>query len=483
MQSFDDRLPAEMDPQNEELIDLLRQVHGVPAGAEPEPEQQALALARVRQRLLATLAASSPNSALRLVEIDEAPEAPSLLAQKSAVPVGRHGWPRRFALIAASLVVALLVGSMLAIFRLATLGPSAATRGPSAIYVWSGGWIRMFNAQDGALLWKDQVSVPGPLPGGAIPLGTRADVPASNGIIYVIVQQQLLALKASDGRVLWSEDIDGVPGAPTVVEDSTVYLLLWKDGTKGSLEAFDALSGRRLWHYDGPLIGGRFAVVNQVVYGGLSLSDNRANFDLFALDAANGSQQWRVHIDDPSLVSTSGSITVADGKVYFPANVKVGTQGFSRVYAYTSEHGGFLWRSPDLPDVSDVTLASQKTIYVAYNGLYALNAQNGKLLWGDPEVGIGSVALTDGEIFGMEADKSGDYIVEVNAHNGKVIARHLMEGTGGADAGSFAQVLYVMSAFISERTSYMVLDRGSTLSAFDNQTGARLWSAKLITGR
>lgn len=482
MQSFDDRLPAEMDPQNEELIDLLRQVHDVPAGAEPEPEQQALALANVRQRLLATLAASSLNSALRLVEINEAPEAPSLLAQKSAVPVGRHGWPRRFALIAASLVVALLVGSMLAIFRLATLGPSAATSGPSAIYVWSGGWIRMFNAQDGALLWKDQVSVSGNGPGGAIPLGTRADVPASNGIIYVIVQQQLLALKASDGRVLWSEDIDGVPGAPTVVEDSTVYLLLWKDGTKGSLEAFDALSGRRLWHYDGPLIGGRFAVVNQVVYGGLSLSNTSANFDLFALNAANGSQLWRVHIDDPSLVSTLGRITVAGGKVYFPANVKVGTGFKSRVYAYSSEHGKFLWRSPDLLGVSDVAVASQKAIYTV-NGLYALNAQNGKLLWGNPEVGIGSsVALADGEIFGMEADKSGDYIVEVNANNGNVIARHLIEGTGGADAGSFAQETYVMGALISERTSYMVLDLGSTLSAFDNQTGARLWSAKLIKG-
>ena len=491
MQSFDDRLPAEMDPQNEELIDLLRQVHDVPAGAEPEPEQQALALASVRQRLLATqleefstLAASSLNSALRLVEINEAPEAPSLLAQKNAVPVGRHGWPRRFALIAASLVMALLVGSMLAIFRLATLGPSAATSGPSAIYVWSGGWIRMFNAQDGALLWKDQVSVSGNGPGGAIPVGTRADVPASNGIIYVIVQQQLLALKASDGRVLWSEDIDGVPGAPTVVEDSTVYLLLWKDGTKGSLEAFDALSGRRLWHYDGPLIGGRFAVVNQVVYGGLSLSNTSANFDLFALNAANGSQLWRVHIDDPSITSTSGRITVAGGKVYFSANVKVGTQGFSRVYAYTSEHGKFLWRSPDLPGLSDVAVASQKTIYTVGNGLYALNAQNGKLLWGDPEVGIGSsVALAGGEIFGMEADKSGDYIVEVNANNGNVIARHLIEGTGGANVGSFAQETYVMGALISERTSYMVLDRGSTLSAFDNQTGARLWSAKLITGR
>src|SRR5260221_6334420 len=295
MQSFDDRLPAEMDPQNEELIDLLRQVHGVPAGAEPEPEQQALALASVRQRLLARLAASSPNSALRLVEINEAPEAPSLLAQKSAVPVGRHGWPRRFALIAASLVVALLVGSMLAIFRLAKPGPSAATRGPAAIYVVSGGWLQKFNAQDGALLWKDQVA--------------GNDKPAGNGIVYVAVQQKLLALKASDGRLLWSEDIDGVTGAKPVVENSTLYLLLWKDGTKydnhGSLEAFDALSGRRLWHYDGPLLS-RFAVVNQVGYGGLSLSDNRANFDLFALDAANGSQQWRVHIDDPSITSTSG---------------------------------------------------------------------------------------------------------------------------------------------------------------------------------
>src|SRR5215469_11792194 len=202
MQSFDDRLPAEMDAQNEELIDLLRQVHDVPAGAEPEPEQQALALARVRQRLLATLAASSPNSALRLVEIDEAPEAPSLLAQKSAVPVGRHGWSRRFALIAASLVVALLVGSLLAIFRLAKPGPSSATRGPSAIYVWGGAWLQKFNAQNGALLWKVSVSGNGP---GAVE-------PAGNGIVYVTLQQKLLALKASDGRLLWSEDIDGVTG-------------------------------------------------------------------------------------------------------------------------------------------------------------------------------------------------------------------------------------------------------------------------------
>lgn len=100
--------------------------------------------------------------------------------------------------------------------------------------------------------------------------------------------------------------------------------MLWKDSSKyddhTSLEAFDALSGQQIWHYDHNDLFSNFAVANDTVYSALDLNPSpinnnfHANFDLFALhdSASLRYNSRRVALFMAKMVAlSSGSLRVA----------------------------------------------------------------------------------------------------------------------------------------------------------------------------
>jgi outer membrane protein assembly factor BamB len=122
-------------------------------------------------------------------------------------------------------------------------------------------------------------------------------------------------------------------------------------------------------------------------------------------------------------------------------------------------------------------LVAQGILYTPFQkGIYALNEQNGKLLWShSSKVSSGvSFALNDGKIFGTENDGKGDSIIELDASNGKLIAQHPIEASIAPSNGNGLKSADLVSA-----NATYVISPESNLDALDNQTGIRLWSVSL----
>ena len=486
MQPFDDRLPDESDPQNEKVMAFLRLVHSPFARARSASEEEKQVLGRVRQRLFAS--SEGDSSSLK----------------QHALPAQKRVWSKRFALMAAALVVALLVSSLLLLFNLEKRPSFLAAKGLQTIYALSGGWLQKFDAQNGKLLWKSSVQT------SESQANSSTYIPASNGIVYITSARKISALRANDGSLLWSKDISGEIAIQAAFENTTFFVLTRQDSTTynnhTSLKAFDALSGRELWQYaqDGLFLS--FAVANNVVYGGINLrspatskNDPYTKLDIFALKAMDGSSLWRVHMDDSLLVSTSGEITAANGKIYVEANTleetKTSAQGYSHLYVYDAINGAFLWRTPDsLNPILGTLLPGQQTVFaISGNSLYALYGQSGQLLWRYTNKSGGalncSLVPQANTIFCLETEASSTYLVRLDTSDGQVKTRYLVEHFGvegiqmvsspSATFGDAPSVLLFPVFLTDEDNSYVVTPTGA-FDAFDNQTGERLWSTHLI---
>ncbi len=513
MQPFDDRSPDELDPKNEKVIAFFKLAHDLSAKPALEPEQETHALDRVRRRLL-EVQQRQDEHLWNMPELDEINAEASLSSEPRPLALPKQGWSRRFALLAAVLVLTLIVGSLLTVVTLKKQAAFTAAGGQQPVYALSGGWLQKFAAQNGSLLWKSQVQI------SNHQAGLRTFTPASNGVVYISADQKIVALSANDGHLLWSSAVDGEIDSRPVFENTTLFVIVKKSSTNKtthtSLEAFDAVSGKQLWQYAQDGLFASFDVVNQVVYGGInvtvpSTSQNQvyAKFDLFALKATDGTVRWRVHMNDPLLVSTAGEITVAPGKIYVEADTLEETassaHGYSHLYTYDASNGAFLWHTPDaLNPILGSLLPGKQTAFATSGAfLYALHEQNGQLLWSykNKDGGPLSCSLTPQtqDILCLETEGSSTYMVELGANDGQVIARHLLEHFGAtgipltpspsANKGKLPQstavsrptspsLLLFPILLAGENVSYVVTSAGY-LDAFDNQSGKHLWSVRL----
>lgn len=503
MPSFDDRLSVEEDSRNDDMIDFLGQVYVGSMRAEPSLKEEALVLDRVRRRLLAArpeeveaLATTVP--ALRLVEPADALPIP--LRSKLSLPTARkRSWVRRMALIAATLSVLLVVGSILAVLTLARYGSSVAQGGSSGVYVLQHSGLQKLRARDGAVLWKYPLAI-----SETVPTAYRILASPTQDIVYVIASQTLLALKASDGHLLWSKSLDGRAGTEPVLDHNRLYLLIWQDTVKFDnhtvLEAFDALSGKQLWHYAHDSLFSSFAVANGSVYGAIDLNSppdtnnkTHANFTLFALNAGDGSAQWSTHVENPSVVSMS-ALTAADGKLFLDANALQSTHkqsvSQSALYAYNAANGAFLWHSPDLdmPLLVSSPLVVQQRVYVFQSALLALDEQSGKILWrytdGVPE---DIMATTSHQLIDLNRAEDGTtHETMLNAIDGSFVSQATLAHLSATSISSPVPPSRItgplgLEGLLSEQITYLLTTSG-TCVAFDNQTGAKLWSVSIGKG-
>lgn len=217
----------------------------------------------------------------------------------------------------------------------------------------------------GAVLWRAEFGERPFAPveqGGVVYVGTRGEIPGSNGILGA---GHAVALDAATGRVLWKTPIPapeepangGVVGAGALTPD--LYVVSSPNGRIYALERKTGVSRWETkgsnWYGAGVVVLGKVAVT--ATWSGTGLVEG---FDL-----ATGQQQWKVEVGS----SVSGSITRV-GEVALVSN--------GRLQAISSEgktlwgYGGAGWNQPVIS--TGATVRARRIYVGTYEGLTALQA-------------------------------------------------------------------------------------------------------------
>ncbi|HEV2580980.1 MAG TPA: PQQ-binding-like beta-propeller repeat protein, partial [Ktedonobacteraceae bacterium] len=233
-------------------------------------------------------------------------------------------------------ITALGAGDGRALWRLRTQSAdgyayavSAVVNG--AVYISTNtGAVSAARASDGTLLWHSaRASIFPGVPSAATPL-------VADGMVYVTGKQNfasrsqgLDALRASDGKQLWTQAIDGGPG-PQVGQPQLVDGVLYYSGSSGVI-ALRASDGARLWVYSGDTPAGPFFVSDGRVYA------NSAG-GLFVLNASTGALLWKQTIPNHGDLSSFSTPLLVDGGIVYESS----DDGV--VQAYNAGGGQLLWR-------------------------------------------------------------------------------------------------------------------------------------------
>ncbi|WP_028060668.1 PQQ-binding-like beta-propeller repeat protein [Candidatus Solirubrobacter pratensis] len=234
------------------------------------------------------------------------------------------------------------------------------------------GIVWAIGKRHGAVHWKRRVGV------------LAASTPAyGGGRLYVTVLSRapgrpgrVLAMRASDGKILWSRSLPSRTESPPLLDSGRIYFGS-EDGTVYALRAGD---GGVRWTFK----------ADGSVKGGLALSDGKLYFGdyagkMYAIRRADGSLVWRTGTSGAAFGLSSGQFystpAVAFGRVY------IGNTDHY-VYSFGADHGKLAWRRGtggyvySSPAVADVPGGRPAVYLGSYDGrFYALDAKSGRTLW------------------------------------------------------------------------------------------------------
>ena len=347
---------------------------------------------------------------------------------------GERRQSRRLSLLAAVLVATILVGAMVAVFKLAhqtnvahqqkknvasAASPTAFQNVPSSpgLYLITladtsdNSQVTKVNKDTGGVLWNHPIGVSesSVVVADNLVFGSSGDPNAYGGTNAANDHSYVYALNAKTGTQIWRTDLGadytvtnsfppsvrgtpvvqgynlGVLGTPTFA-DGVVYVT----SAAGKVYALNAASGAILWTYDAHAIDydlssdtayfvQTLAVANGLVYGATL---NK----LYALDARNGHEAWSVVANARYMF---GSPTVTGGRVYLsldPLSTHTENLAKSHIMAYSADHGAQLWQSDGYywaGFLNNAPVVANGLVYVAnfYTGIYALDEQTGHTQW------------------------------------------------------------------------------------------------------
>ena len=187
---------------------------------------------------------------------------------------------------------------------------------------------------------------------------------------------------AGDLAQVWTANISGTTkrerlAAAPVVAGGRLFAV----DTKSTVHAFDAATGAKVWSTQIEVASG---IQDSRFGGGASVFDNMVYVtngvgDVVALNAADGSQKWKVRPAGP----LRGSPTISNGNVY------VMTQD-NQIYALNMLDGSVQWNEAGTVGLAGIfgvaaPAAGQGTIVAGYSSgeLTAYRYENGRNLWND----------------------------------------------------------------------------------------------------
>ena len=242
-----------------------------------------------------------------------------------------------------------------------------------------------------------------------------------NGVVYIGSNtRRVYALRASNGRQIWSVRVGGRPAAPAVsggtvyvyADDGALYALradsgrrLWRtfvSGTEGGfpaaatvsggvvytmshdLAAVDRRNGRILWERGLDGFGCPVTVVGQRAYVGTREFRGETNppTRLLALDARTGAIEW----ETPIVGLAACTPAVSGGRVFLSSFDNVGGIRTYRLESFDTRDGARQWSAPigqsRFLTFSAPAVAGSRVVVPSPSGdLYAHDVATGSLLW------------------------------------------------------------------------------------------------------
>jgi outer membrane protein assembly factor BamB len=207
----------------------------------------------------------------------------------------------------------------------------------------------------------------------------------ADGLVFVANQNgDFMALRGTDGRVVWRKELGSRVASGPAVIGGIVYLGVMNPrptppGSRFSMPGYvlavDAKTGRQRWRFDTAAVESSPLVVDDLVYVGAW------NHRIYALNRLTGKVRWSY--DAGAEVNSSGAF--GGGTVFF------GTDA-GHLFALDARTGAFKWRGSSFSRFgrreyfySTPVVAYGRVFIGNTDGtLYAFGATSGNLLWAQP---------------------------------------------------------------------------------------------------
>jgi outer membrane protein assembly factor BamB len=289
-----------------------------------------------------------------------------------------------------------------------------------------------------------------------------------NGIVYAGSQVGVVyALDATTGHLIWKTNPGKGPAASALghlqaplVENGRLY---W-EGFSGdsTLYSLDAFTGTSIWNFSS--VGSRSAG-NRIYF--FSVSGDRIYatqfYDIVAINATTGLRVWNYtngQISQPPVVMDNNVYTVSadrENHAVISIDANTGTQHWKFVPEQWGGHAN-QWLSP--------MVFSNHTLYFGteHNGIYALDALNGKVRWNTGTGGdrvYHSPYLSENQIL-FAGDDAG-VIYAINAVSGEKLWDHSIG-------------YYPRSAPIESHAIVYAVRFDNRIFALNASTGKELWN-------
>jgi len=298
-----------------------------------------------------------------------------------------------------------------------------------------------------------------------------------DGVLYVMNKDAVFfAIDAGNGKVVWKRDLGQLGAAAPAYEDGKLFVVTLDPGQAVALRAED---GKRLWTRPLPGRSESSPLVHDgTVYFGAESGD------LYAVKADNGGDVW--HIE------TAGSVKA--GPAYHDGTLYVGDYA-GHMYAIRASDGAVRWDTTDLGVGFGRSGRFYATPAVAFGRVYAGNADgrvysfeasSGDIAWthstGDLVYAAPAVADTPGTPPSVYIGSGNGVLFALNADNGAEIWRS--EPFGGLVTGAASVVgeIVYASAIGTGRTKGFAIEDGEVVYTIDKgeynpviSDGRRIW--------
>jgi outer membrane protein assembly factor BamB len=245
---------------------------------------------------------------------------------------------------------------------------TTADNGSGAVYaLW---------ANNGTQIWHDTTT-------------TFTSVPlVSNGIAYLVSDQGLSALQASNGQLLWKVPVVGNTGLPPQVINDVLYLTT----TTIPLAASASTNSQMKTSSQMGTVGNLLQSVVPMASVKQTLPLKQGLSSVYAVRISDGAVLWHYTFDRENGNNWANWLCIEDGTVYVGTYVD---QGKSYIYALRSNNGSLLWRQAMYRGMSVNAFVAKGFIYIASfindgsinagsGAVYALRASDGSQLWYHP---------------------------------------------------------------------------------------------------